>query len=121
MKKHSSESWRPKTLPCKVGFHHLPSRQPAFYGPRPPLPTRPVCVEHFRGVSLLPPSRSSTAFQHGLPIALQKAEPFLDLAEGWSVYPEHSAAASDARNLPQVYSQHGVLPTLHLGKGLHLL
>lgn len=45
-----------------------------------------------------------------LPIALQKAEPFLDLAED----PEHSAATSDARDLPQIYSQHALLPTLRV-------
>lgn len=66
------------------------------------------------GVSFLPPSCSSTASQHGLAVALQKAEPFLDLAEDWRVHPEHSAATSDARDLPQLYSQHAVLPTLRV-------
>lgn len=66
------------------------------------------------GVSFLPPSCSSTAFQHGFAFASQKAELFLDLAEGWRVHPEHSAATSDARNLLGIYSQREVLPTLHV-------
>ena len=66
------------------------------------------------GVSFLPPSCSSTAFQRGFAFASQKAELFLNLVKGWHAQPEHSAATSNGRNLLEVYSQCGVLPTLHI-------
>lgn len=83
---------------------------PAFYELKPSFPIRPV-LNTLRG-SFLPPSCSSPAFQHGFAFL----EPFLDLAEGWCVHPEHTAASSE--NLLRVYSQQGALFTLPVYKRL---
>lgn len=72
-------------------------------------------VSNPSGVPLLLPSCSGAAFQHGFAFAVERAGSFPDLAEGWCMHPEHSAATQPQEtSLGWYSSQRGVFPVLQV-------